>query len=88
MSGFDRCESVALVEQPTSLEAWAFTYKEQQTAPYGIPAGEVPITLYVVGPKGICDAAEARVASMKGTGAGMKGISHACHGPFYFERDR
>jgi len=29
----------------TELEAWALTCNEAQTGPYGIPAGEVPITL-------------------------------------------
>jgi hypothetical protein len=88
MAGFDSCESVARVEQPTDLEAWAFTYKEAQTAPYGIPAGEVPITLYIVGAKEQCDRAEARLASLKATGVGMKAISEPCHGPFYFKKDR
>jgi hypothetical protein len=88
MAGFDTCESVAQVERPTDLEAWAFTYKEAQTGPYGIPAGEVPITLYIVGPKEGCDRAEARLAALKGTGVGMKAISAPCHGPFYFEKDR
>jgi hypothetical protein len=86
--GFDSCESVAQVEQPTDLEAWAFTYKEAQKGPYGIPAGEVPITLYVVGAKDVCYRAEQRYASLKGTGAGMKAISEPCHGPFYFKKDR
>jgi hypothetical protein len=86
--GFDRCESVALVQKPTDLEAWAFTYKEAQQGPYGIPAGEVPITLYIVGGKELCDRAEQRYAALKGTGAGMKAISEPCHGPFYFEKDR
>jgi hypothetical protein len=86
--GFDSCESVAQVQQPTNLEAWAFTYKEVQKGPYGIPAGEVPITLYIVGAKESCDRAEQRYASLKGTGAGMKAISEPCHGPFYFEKDR
>lgn len=88
MAGFDSCESVARVEKPTDLEAWAFTYKEAQTGPYGIPAGEVPITLYIVGAKPSCDQAEARLAALKGTGVGMKAISEPCHGPFYFEKDR
>ena len=88
MAGFDSCESVAEVKEPTDLEAWAFTYKEAQKAPYGIPAGEVPITLYVVGAKDRCDWAEARLASLKGAGVGMKAISEACHGPFYFKKDR
>lgn len=88
MAGFESCESVAQVEQPTDLEAWAFTYKERQVGPYGIPAGEVPITLYIVGSKERCDRAEARLAPLKGTGAGMKGISEPCHGPFYFKKDR
>jgi hypothetical protein len=88
MTGFDSCESVAQVEKPTDLEAWAFTYKEAQTGPYGIPAGEVPITLYIVGQKEGCDRAEARMAALKGTGVGMKAISEPCHGPFYFEKDR
>ena len=88
MAGFDSCESVAQVEQPTDLEAWAVTYKEAQTGPYGIPAGEVPITLYIVGAKESCDRVEGRLASLKGTGAGMKAISEPCHGPFYFEKDR
>ena len=86
--GFDSCESVAQVEQPTDLEAWAFTYKEAQKGPYGTPAGEVPITLYVVGLKEVCDRAEQRYASLKGTGVGMKAISEHCHGPFYFKKDR
>jgi hypothetical protein len=88
MAGFDSCESVAQVEQPTDLEAWAVTYKEAQTGPYGIPAGEVPITLYIVGAKESCDRVEGRLASLKGTGAGMKAISEPCHGPFYFKKDR
>jgi len=88
MPGFDSCESVARVEQPTDLEAWALTYKEAQTGPYGIPAGEVPITLYIVGMKEQCDRAEARLASLKGTGVGVKAISEPCHGPFYFKKDR
>lgn len=88
MSGFDSCESVARVEQPADLEAWALTYKEAQTGPYGIPAGEVPITLYIVGAKTSCDQAEVRLAAMKGTGVGMKAISESCHGPFYFKKDR
>ncbi|SRR6266851_2939992 len=86
--GFDSCESVAQAQQPTDLEAWAFTYKEAQKAAYGIPAGEVPITLYVVGAKEACDRAEQRSASLKGTGVGMKAISEPCHGPFYFQKDR
>ncbi len=85
--GFDRCESVAQVQRPTDLEAWAFTYKEAQQAPYGIPAGEVPITLYIVGAKDSCDRTEQRYASLRGSGAGMKSISEPCHGPFYFEKD-
>jgi hypothetical protein len=88
MAGFDSCESVAKVEQATDLEAWALTYKEAQTGPYGIPAGEMPITLYIVGAKEQCDRAESRLASLKGTGVGMKAISESCHGPFYFEKDR
>lgn len=88
MAGFESCESVAQVEQPTDLEAWAFTYKEQQVGPYGIPAGEVPITLYIVGSKEVCGRAETGLAALKGTGAGMKGISEPCHGPFYFKKDR
>jgi hypothetical protein len=88
MAGFDSCESVAEVKEPTDLEAWALTYKEAQTGPYGIPAGEVPITLYVVGAKDRCDGAEARLASLKGAGVGMKAISEPCHGPFYFKKDR
>ncbi|HKW91947.1 MAG TPA: hypothetical protein VJX92_08610 [Methylomirabilota bacterium] len=88
MAGFDSCESVARVDRTTDLEAWALTYKEKQTGPYGIPAGEVPITLYFVGPKETCDRAEGRLAALKGTGAGMKAISEPCHGPFYFEKDR
>ncbi len=88
MADFDKCESVERVEKPTDLEAWALTYKEAQKGPYGIPAGEVPITLYFVGNKATCDAAEARLAALKGTGAGMKAISEPCHGPFYFQKDR
>jgi hypothetical protein len=88
MAGFDSCESVAQVEQPTDLVAWALTYKEAQTGPYGIPAGEVPITLYIVGEKDQCDRAESRLLSLKGTGVGMKAISEPCHGPFYFQKDR
>jgi hypothetical protein len=88
MAGFDSCESVTQVERATDLEAWALTSKEAQTGPYGIPAGEVPITLYIVGMKEQCDRAEARVASLKGTGVGMKAISEPCHGPFYFKKDR
>ncbi|HSE05773.1 MAG TPA: hypothetical protein VLK35_16615 [Methylomirabilota bacterium] len=41
-----------------------------------------------VGAKTRCDAAEARLLALKGTGAGMKAISEPCHGPFYFRRDR
>jgi hypothetical protein len=88
MAGFDSCESVTRVEQPTDLETWALTYKEAQTGPYGIPAGEVPITLYIVGAKTSCDQAEARLAAMKGTGVGMKAVSEPCNGPFYFKKDR
>lgn len=82
------CVSVAKVDHPTALEAWAFTYKEAQYAPYGIPAGEVPITLYIVGPNASCDGVEQRYAAMRGRGAGMKAITEPCHGPFYFEKDR
>ena len=88
MAGFDTCESVTQVEGSTDLEAWALTYKEAQTGPYGIPAGEVPITLYIVGMKEQCARAEARVAALKGTGVGVKAISEPCHGPFYFKKDR
>jgi len=35
-----------------------------------------------------CDRAEARLASLNGTGAGMKAISEPWHGPFYFKKDR
>ena len=93
MVGFDKCESVAMAQKPTDLETWAFTYKEKQTGPYGSPAGEVPITLYVVGEKERCDRAEARIvaireAGQKESGLGQQPVSESCHGPFYFERDR
>ena len=93
MVGFDKCDSVAMVQKPTDLETWAFTYKEKQTGPYGSPAGEVPITLYVVGEKERCDRAEARIvaireAGQKASGLGQQPVSESCHGPFYFERDR
>ena len=88
MTGFEACDSVTRTDHPTDLEAWAFTYKEGQRGPFHIPAGEVPITWYVVGPKDRCDRAEADLASRKGTGVGMKGISETCHGPFYFQKGR
>ncbi len=91
MTGNRRCESVAQVETPTDLEAWAVTYKEGQRAPvpYGsVPAGEASITLYIVGPRETCVDAEGRLASLEGTGVGMKSVSEPCRGPFYFKRDR
>lgn len=88
MTGFDVCESVTPADHPADLEAWAFTFKEGQRGPLRIPAGEVPITWYVVGPKDRCDRIEATMASAKGTGVGMKGISETCHGPFYFRKER
>ena len=66
MAGFDTCESVVQVEEATALEAWAVTSKERQNGPYGIPAGEVPITLYIVGFKADCDRAEARLLVHRG----------------------
>ncbi len=66
---------------------------EKQAGPHGIPAGEVPINLYIVGPKERCDRAEARVvvlreAAQKASGLGRQPVSQSCHGPFFFERDR
>jgi hypothetical protein len=86
MSDFDSCESVALVEKATDLEAWAFTYKLGQRGPFGVPVGELPMTLYIVGPKRACDAAEEVVSTLEG--AAIKGIAQPCHGPFYFVKDR
>ena len=92
MAGFDTCESVVQVEEVTALEAWAVTSKERQNGPYGIPAGEVPITLYIVGFKADCDRAEARLlamaASRKAPAEGVRSISESCHGPFFFKKDR
>ena len=88
LSGYDTCESVTKVEQATDLSAYAFTYKQGNRGVWGTPAGEFPITLYIVGEKRLCDAAEARLASLKGQGMDMKGISESCHGPFYFIKDR
>jgi hypothetical protein len=87
------CVSVARVEKVTDLETWAFTYKEKQVGPYGIPAGEVPITQYYVGDKSICDAREAAVKQLrevaqKNSGVGKDPIVESCHGPYYFETDR
>jgi hypothetical protein len=86
MSDFDSCESVALVEKATDLEAWAFTYKLSQRGPFGVPIGELPMTLYIVGSKRVCDAAEEVVSTLEGTA--IRGISQPCHGPFYFVKDR
>jgi hypothetical protein len=55
INGFDSCESVALVEKATDLEAWAFTYRERQRGPFGVPVGELPMTLYIVAIKGISE---------------------------------
>jgi len=86
MSNFDSCESVALVERATDLEAWAFTYKLEQRGPFGVPVGELPMTLYIVGPKRACDAVEEDVTTLEGTA--IKGIAAPCHGPFYFVKNR
>ena len=83
IKGFDSCESVALVEEATDLEAWAFTYQERQRGPFGVPVGALPMTLYIVGPKKACDAVEGMA-----TAPAIKGISESCHGPFYFVKNR
>jgi len=88
LSGYDTCESVTKVGQPTELSAYAFTYKQGNRGVWGTPAGEFPITLYIVGEKRLCDAAETRLAGLQGKGMDMKGISESCHGPFYFVKDR
>lgn len=88
INGFDSCESVALVEKATDLEAWAFTYKERQRGPFGVPVGELPMTLYIVGPKKACDVVEGMATTREGTDVAIKSISKPCHGPFYFVKNR
>jgi hypothetical protein len=88
INGFDSCESVALVEKATDLEAWAFTYRERQRGPFGVPVGELPMTLYIVGPKKACDVVEGMATTREGTDVAIKGISEPCHGPFYFVKNR
>jgi hypothetical protein len=83
INGFDSCESVALAEKATDLEAWAFTYEARQRGPFGVPVGELPMTLYIVGPKKVCDAVEGMA-----TTPAIKGISEPCHGPYYFVKNR
>ena len=83
IKGFDSCESVALVNEATDLEAWAFTYQEKQRGPFGVSVGELPMTVYIVGPKNACDAVEGMA-----TTPAIKGISEPCHGPFYFVKNR
>jgi hypothetical protein len=88
INGFDSCESVALVEKATNLEAWAFTYKERQRGPFGVPVGDLPMTLYIVGPKQACDVVEGMATTREGTDVAIKGIAEPCHGPFYFVKNR
>ena len=50
-----------LAEKATDLvEAWAFTYKLGQRGPFGVPVGELPMTLLYWGTQE-GDTAEARV---------------------------